>query len=279
MTWIEAIALGMVQGLTEFLPVSSSGHLVLLQNIFGYKAWYGSVDNAEMLLFDTLLHLGTLLAVCLCFYKEIWHLIRHPFSKKMGLLLLATIPAVLFTVFANDFIESTFGGSTLGFEFLLTGGLLLAADAVSKRAIRPYDKIGWLDATVMGVMQAAAILPGISRSGASIAGGIWRRIDKAAAARFVFLMSIPAILGAVVVNLWKMKDAPPTNNPAATIPVAFIILGGFFAAVCGIVAIRSMLKLLEKRKLWGFAIYVFVLGALVLLDQFYFHIVFPYPFQ
>jgi undecaprenyl-diphosphatase len=277
LTWIEAIALGMIQGLTEFLPVSSSGHLVLLQNIFGYNSIYGP---QELLLIDTMLHVGTLAAVALCFYKEIWQLIRHPLSKKMGLLLLATIPAVIFTLFLGGFIDKTFQGGTLGYEFFITGGLLLAADAVTKRATRPYESLGWLDATVMGVMQAVSILPGISRSGATIAGGVWRKLDKVAAARFAFLMSIPAILGAIVSNVWNMRDAVPSAT-AAPLPMAYIALGAVFAAICGIAAIKGMLKLLEKHSMWGFAIYVFIMGTLVLLDQFSFHIVFtkaPWPF-
>ncbi|MDP2891980.1 MAG: undecaprenyl-diphosphate phosphatase [Bacillota bacterium] len=263
MTWVEVIALGIIQGLTEFLPVSSSGHLVLLEKVFQ--------ATGNNLLFDIVLHAGTLIAVIAVFYKEIWELIRHPFSKKMGLLLLATVPIVLFSVFAGKFIGSAFEGDYLGFSFILTGIFLLTADAVGKRANRPLKSISWLDSLVMGVMQAVAVLPGVSRSGSAITGGIWRRLDKVAAAKYAFLMSIPAILGAIIKGILDIKDMP---QDATGLSVGLMVLGAAFAAVFGFIAIKGMLKLLEKRRFWGFSLYVFVLGGLIIADQFVFHIVF-----
>jgi undecaprenyl-diphosphatase len=223
------------------------------------------------ILYDIILHAGTLVAVVVVFYKEIWELIRHPFSKKMGLILLATVPIVLFSVFAGQFIGESFEGDFLGFSFILTGILLLTADAAGKKANRPLESISWLDAVVMGIMQAVAVLPGVSRSGATMTGGIWRRLDKVAAAKYAFLLSIPAILGAIIKGFLDYSELPKDISAPST---ELMILGAAFAVVFGFIAIKGMLKLLEKRRFWGFSIYLFILGALVILDQFIFHIVF-----
>lgn len=265
---LEAIVLGIIQGLTEFLPVSSSGHLVLFQNIFGLEG--------DMLFFDTMVHLATLVAVVVAFWPDIVSIFKKPIQKLTGMLLLATVPAVIAALFFQDFFEGAFEGQYLGFGFLLTAILLVTAEWVSKRrAQKQLQKKGvsYKEAGIMGVMQAVAILPGISRSGSTLVGGLFSGVDRNLAARFSFLMSIPVILGSVVLQSYDL-----VKNGAAHVEVLPTIVAMVFAAGSGFLAIRFMLNLIRKHKLYGFAIYVGIVGALVLLDQFVFHVVFTHPF-
>jgi undecaprenyl-diphosphatase len=248
----ESIILGLVQGLTEFLPVSSSGHLVLLQNVFGF--------SEPQLFFDTMLHLGTLVAVVVVLWKDILGLFAKPFSKLLYLVI-ATIPAIIATLLFKDFIESTFTGKYLGYEFLLTAVILIAAELLSAR-VRRRRAIKAGSAAVMGVMQAVAILPAISRSGATIAGGLACGIERKEAATFSFLMSVPAILGSVAVQGYEIFKGQ--NIPTDILPT---IIGMVCAAVAGFFAVKFMIALITRKKLYGFAIYVAILGVFVLLDQ------------
>jgi len=184
MSIISAIILGIVQGLTEFLPVSSSGHLVLMQKIFGI--------TAPAMFFDTMLHLGTLLAVFVVLWKDIWEILKKLIQPLTGFLILATIPTVFFALFFGDRIEHAFeSGQFLGICFLLTSVFLFFSETVSKRAntgigLRKAEDMNWQDAVFIGLMQAVAIAPGISRSGATISGALSRRLNRDFAARFVF---------------------------------------------------------------------------------------------
>lgn len=250
---LESIVLGIVQGLTEFLPVSSSGHLVLLQNIFGI--------SEPQLFFDTMLHLGTLFAVVLVMWKNIVDLIKHPFSKTMLYLIIATIPAVLFAVFFKDFVEGTFSGMYLGYGFLFTACVLSLSEILSKR-IRTKKSIGAGSSAAMGLMQAVAIFPGVSRAGSTIAGGLACGIDRKKAASFSFLMSIPVILGSVVLQGYQVL-----SDSSIQIEWLPTIIGTVCAAISGYFAVKFMLALISKKRLYGFAIYVAILGVFVLLDQ------------
>lgn len=259
---IEAIILGIIQGLTEFLPVSSSGHLVLFQNIF-------DMQGTDMLFFDTMLHVGTLAAVVVVFWADIKSILRHPVQKLTGLLIVATIPAVVATLLFGDFFENAFGGHLLGYGFLLTAVLLTTAELVSMRMEKKKKKITYPNAVAVGCMQAVAILPGISRSGSTLVGGLFSGIDRNLAARFSFLMSIPVILGSVV---YQGYDIIKTGT--LHVEVLPTIVGTLFAAIAGFFAVRFMLNLIRKRKLYGFAIYTAVLGFFVILDQYVTHLVF-----
>ncbi|MBQ9941392.1 MAG: undecaprenyl-diphosphate phosphatase [Christensenellaceae bacterium] len=263
MTILEAIVLGIVQGLTEFLPVSSSGHLVLFQRIFGIEG--------DMLFFDTMLHVATLVAVVVVFWQDIVSILRRPIQKLTGLLVIATIPAVVATLLFGDFFDAAFGGKYLGYGFILTGILLTVAEKVSARRRERKNKkdVSAGNAALMGCMQAVAILPGISRSGSTLVGGLFTGIDRNLAARFSFLMSIPVILGSLV-----LQSVDLLQNGVGHVEIAPTLVGMLFAAVAGFFAIRFMLELIRKKKLYGFAIYVAVLGILVVADQLVFHLVF-----
>lgn len=276
--WI-AMLLGLVQGLCEFLPVSSSGHLLLLQNMFG-------VTEGAMF-FTVMLHLATLVAVCIVYWEILLKLIRHPFNKTVGLLILATVPAVVIAVLFSKiaplaaFAERAEQGKYLGYSFLLTSVFLTVSDRIKLTKVdregnrRPYrgrkmKNMRVSDALIIGGMQGIAILPGVSRSGSTISGALFCGLSRKTAADFSFLMSIPAILGGA---LLEIPDAIK-NAGAGDVHWTCIVAGMLVAGMTGYFAIRIMLAAIKKKKLWGFAIYTAVLGALVLVDQFATHIFF-----
>jgi len=276
MSIIHAVLLGIIQGLTEFLPVSSSGHLVLFQKIFGI--------SEPTLLFDTMLHVGTLAAVVAVLWKDIWAILRKLNQPLTLYLILATVPTVIAALAFRKPLERAFEtGHFLGFAFLMTSALLAAAELLASRdgyghvASLP-SFMNWLDALVIGLMQAIAIIPGVSRSGATLSGALSRRLNRDFAARFSFLLSIPAILGAVVFQLKDLVKGAAADAAGATvvggIGAVAMIAGTISAAVVGFFAVRLMLKIVREKSLWGFAIYTGVLGLLVLLDQFVLKLVF-----
>ena len=256
MTIWQALILGLVQGLAEFLPVSSSGHLVLLRQIFG-------MDEPGLLL-DTLLHVGTLVAIFVVFWKDILQMLKKPFSKPVYLLAVATVPAVLAAVLFGDFFETAFTGKALGVGVLLTSAVLF----VSGTRQGHRQELGYADAVTMGVFQAFAILPGLSRSGSTISGGLFRGVDREQAAKFSFLMSIPAILGSVVL---QVKDLASGEAALLFWPV---LVGTVAAALSSLFAIKFMLYLIKKANLAAFAVYTLALGVLVCIDQWWTHLFF-----
>lgn len=262
MNLIQAIILGIVQGLTEFLPISSSGHLVLMQKIFGI--------TEPTLIFDTSVHLGTLLAVFAVFKDDIISLLKKPFQKLTWLLLVGTIPTGIIGILFKDTFEQMFHtGSTLGFEFLITGAILLWSSML-KNGRKDLKETSYLDAAFIGVMQGLAIAPAVSRSGLTISGALFRNLDREFAARFSFLLSIPAILGATV---FQVKDIMEIGGGSG-ISTGAMVAGSLAAALAGYVSIKYMLQVLKKGKVKYFAYYVFALGILVILDQYVTHIFF-----
>lgn len=264
MNLIQAITLGIVQGITEFLPISSSGHLVLMQKIFGI--------TEPTLIFDTSVHLGTLLAVFLVFKDDIISILKKPFQKLTWLLLAATIPtAIIGIVFKDTFEQMFHTGSTLGFEFIITGAVLLWSSKL-KSGHKVVKETSYFDAVFIGIMQGVAIMPAISRSGLTISGALFRKLDRNFAARFSFLLSIPAILGAAV---FQIKDIMEVGGgSSANIGMGVLFAGSIAAALAGYISIKYMLEVLRSGKLKYFAYYVFVVGILVILDQYVTHIFF-----
>jgi undecaprenyl-diphosphatase len=262
MNLIEAIILGAIQGITEFLPVSSSGHLVLLQKIFGI--------SEPVLLFDTMVHVGTLAAVFVVLWQDILAILRRIIQPMTAFLVLATIPAVIAALILKDHIEAAFSsGAFLGFAFLFTALALLVSEFLSRRGGGPVRSANrtvmtWFDALIIGLCQAVAIVPGVSRSGLTLSGGLSRKLDRDLTARFSFLLSIPAILGALVLQVKDLAD----GGQAGGIGAAPIAVGTLTAALVGFFAIKFMLKIVRERSLRGFAVYVAILGILVLIDRF-----------
>jgi undecaprenyl-diphosphatase len=268
-----ALVLGAIQGITEFLPVSSSGHLVLFQRIFGI--------SEPVLLFDTMVHGGTLVAVFIVLRQDIWDILKRPIQPLTAYLIIATLPAVVFALVFKDAIEEAFSsGAFLGFAFLITSILLLLAEFLSRwpgrsgsaGSFKEKEGMNWLDALIIGLLQGIAIIPGVSRSGSTLSGALSRKLSRDFAARFSFLLSIPAILGALVLQIKDLPQKTGTGGGAAGIGMAPVLAGTLAAAVVGFFSIRLMMKIVRERSLFGFAVYTAVLGALVLAVQFGRHV-------
>jgi len=247
------LLLGLLQGLAEFLPVSSSGHLVLAQRLLDLDPPGTALAGA--------LHLATLAAVVLYFRRDLARLLKGglvPGSwerRYLGLLGLGTIPIAAIGYLARGALERSFSSPTLvGGLFLATALALGTASVLQGRARRARPKVG--DAAVVGLAQAAALLPGISRSGVTISAGILRGLSPAEAARFSFLLSIPAVAGAGMVSLARANLSPGE--------AAGLALGGLAALGSGLLAIRVLLRLLQRGRLWWFALYCLLVGGLAL---------------
>jgi undecaprenyl-diphosphatase len=255
MSWFEAFILGIIQGLTEFLPISSTGHLYLGRHMFG-------LDEAGLFL-DTMLHIGTLLAV-LVFYKEEWiHILKKPFGKLTFLLIVGTIPAVIIGLLFKDYFEEiSQSGITIGWEFLVTGLFLWFADSI-RGGSKQMEQLTYTDALVIGTFQAAAIFPAISRSGLTIAAALMRKLDRKTAAYFSFLLSTPAILGAIVLQFGDLF-----SGKTEQISLFSLLIGTVASAIFGYIAVKWMIDFLKKRSLKIFAVYVWALGLIVLAGQY-----------
>ncbi|MBP7688795.1 MAG: undecaprenyl-diphosphatase UppP [Thermoflexales bacterium] len=269
MSIFQAIILGLVQGLTEYIPVSSSAHLVLVPWLLG---WTFTPKTAFV--FDVLVQWGTLVGVLIYFWRDIWAIVRGvitgliqrkpfgTFEARLGwFVVLATIPAVVVGLVLKDFFEQIFSDpKAVAALLFLTAAILIAAERLGQRQ-RRLESITASDAMSIGVWQALSILPGVSRSGSTIAGGMLRGLDRPAAARFSFLMSIPALLGAGVLAI---KDLVDTPNLADTLGLP-IVVGFVAAAISGYLCIRWLLGFLQKHSLTAFAAYCAAFGALCLI--------------
>ena len=258
---IKVIILGIVQGLTEFLPVSSSGHLVLAAEILNF--------HEEGVAFEVFVHLGTLLSVLIVFRKDVIKMILAPFQfitsrfnhedTKPYLLwdlyiIIGTIPAAVIGLTFKSKIEATFSNIYLVIIMLaITGTILLLSRFMAKRD----QKMTLVKSFIIGISQAFAILPGISRSGSTIVTGIFLGIDKEQAARFSFLLAIPAILGASVI---KIKDLFEMDNYST--PISYLVLGAIISFISGYFAILWLLDIVKKGKLEWFAIYCYLIVIL-----------------
>lgn len=260
MQYIFSILMGIVQGLTEFLPVSSSGHLLVAERILaqlGYRA-----IGVESLLI--MLHLGSLFAVAIYFFKDWMNILLHPIKNKtLSLILLASVPAVIAKLVLGDTLDSLLGGRFLGLGFLVTALFLVLADRASAGDSARSGEITPARAGIMGLFQAFAILPGVSRSGSTIFGGILSGNSRQIAAKFSFLMSAPVIFGGfafAVKDAVKLGTTSQMFAPDVLLAVLFAFLSGYFA-------IGYMMKKIEKVKLSKFSAYLAVLGLFVIFCQ------------
>ena len=281
MNLIQALILGVLQGATEFLPVSSSGHLVLVPWLLGWAP--------SGLAFDAVVHWGTALAVVIYFWRDwvnifsdafhslllVWRAVRASLTSAdtksanlesanpksvAWLIALGTIPAALLGYLLDDFFECMFARPVAAACFLLiTAALLTSSERLGRRE-RDLDTLTWLDALLVGLAQALAILPGISRSGSTIAAGLARGLRRESAARFSFLLATPIILGA---GLLKVVDLAQMGGLAAQAPA--LVVGFVAAAAVGWGCIHFLMRYLERRQLYPFAIYCAVAGVVCLL--------------
>ncbi|WP_042692081.1 undecaprenyl-diphosphatase UppP [Methanobrevibacter oralis] len=272
MNIIQGIIIGIVQGLTEFLPVSSSAHLVFIQRILGVKS---------SLAFDTFLHLGTLLAVLWFFRADIYKMLKSwwlsigdilqgrfregfkndPYKRLAWYVILATIPVGVVGILFENQVDALFAGALYvpAFFLFVTGTILYLSQRMNSGNVN-YDTITKKEALFMGLGQACAILPGLSRSGTTIAAGLTIGLNKEFAAKFSFILSIPAILGAFLVQIKDIGTALDVNFAA-------VILGFIASFVAGYVAIKWMLDLIQKKSLDIFAYYCWMVGIIVFMGS------------
>ncbi|MED3553444.1 undecaprenyl-diphosphate phosphatase [Cytobacillus praedii] len=254
MSKLEAFILGIIQGLTEFLPISSTGHLYLGRHLFG-------LDDAGIFL-DTMLHVGTLLAVLVVYKNEIFQILKNPFGKLSMLLIIGTTPAVIVGFLFSDLFNSiSKTGITIGWEFLITGLILWFADSI-KNGRKKMEYISYGDALFIGTFQAAAIFPAISRSGLTIAAGLFRKLDRETAAYFSFLLSIPAIAGGIVLQFAEMAA-----GHVEAISLESLFIATLASALFGYMAVVYMINFLKRKSLKIFAVYVWILGFSILILQ------------
>jgi len=263
MNSLDAIILGIIQGFTEFLPVSSSGHLEIGKAILGDHSL-----PEDSMLFTVVLHFATALSTIVVFRKDIWEIIRGLLSfswneetKFSVKIIISMIPAVIVGLFFEEKLESFFGGNIafVGFMLLITAVLLWLAD----RSKNTGKKVSNSNALVIGISQAIAMLPGISRSGATISTSVLLGNDKSKAARFSFLMVVPLIFGKIA------KDLLSGELFSESINYTSLSLGFVSAFVCGLIACTWMISLVKKSKLSYFAVYCLVVGLIAIGFSFY----------
>ena len=269
---LQGIIIGIVQGLTEFLPVSSSAHLVFVQNLLGVES---------SLAFDTFLHLGTLIAVLWYFRYDIYKMLKSwwlsigdilqgrfkegfysdPYKRLAWYVILATIPVGIVGVLFEDSVDALFSGALYvpAFFLFVTGTILYLSQRMTSGDVN-YDTITKKEALFMGLGQACAILPGLSRSGTTIAAGLTIGLDKEFAAKFSFILSIPAIFGAFILQAKDIGSAMDVNF----LPV---FLGFVAAIIAGYLAIKWMLDLIQNRNLDIFAYYCWLMGLIVFMGS------------
>lgn len=267
---IQAIILGILQGATEFIPVSSSGHLVIAPWLLGWEK--------PSLLFDTMLHWGTLAAIFIVFWRDFLAMIRawflslaqrslaNPDARVAWFILAGTLPAVFAALMFEEPLEAMFlNPSGVGFFLLVTAALLFISEQVTRRRSgtgRTLEQMTWLDAIVVGVAQAFALLPGVSRSGSTIAAGLGCGIQRDQAARYSFLLGSPAFFGAGLLQIVKViqADTSALNDGLLPIAVGFVV-----SAISGTLAIHFLLRYLRTRTLYVFSVYCLGVGLLTIV--------------
>ncbi len=259
MNWLEALVLGVVQGLTEFLPVSSSGHLQIFSSFF-------DIQGEENLTFAVAVHAATVCSTIVVLRNEIWNLIKGVFQFSwnsetiyIAKIVLSMIPVAIVGLFFKDYVEQIFGSglTIVGIALLITAGLLAFAYYARPRVKK---EISFRDAFIIGIAQACAVLPGLSRSGSTIATGILLGNEKENVAKFSFLMVLIPILGEAFLDLLKGGFSPVESGISMT-----ALLVGFLAAfVSGYLACSWMLNLVKRGKLIWFAVYCFIVGLVIL---------------
>ena len=268
MTITESVILGIIQGLTEFLPVSSSGHLVIFEHVFGI-----SEGN---LFYSLMLHIASLLAVIIYFREEILMLLASFIKsinrisgkindeissgeKTVAYIIIATIPAVIAGVVLNDFFDSLYSNpKAVGYSLIFTGVLLIISRYANNMK-KDTSELGISGSIFVGIFQSLAIIPGVSRSGSTITGGMLAGLKSEEAARFSFILSIPAILGASVYEIITTDF----TNIIFDINIVFGMLSSF---VFGYIAIRYLMKIIRKGNIHYFSVYVFLAGAFILIS-------------
>lgn len=263
MGYIIVILIGLVQGLAEFLPISSSGHLVVLYDIFNIS------DNT--LLLSIIMHLATLFAVVIVYWNDIVLLIKNPLCRTNKLLLTATIPTIIIVLIFEFTLDNIFGGDFVIIGFLITAVVLVISEKLNKNSSSISSDVLDIDmsyktACIIGISQGIACIPGISRSGSTIATALMCKVNKSDATKFSFLMSIPIIIASFCYELLKVKEA---TFDFGTLE---LFVGFLVAFASGILAIKYMIKFIKNKKLYIFSIYLVILALILILNKFVIHL-------
>ena len=277
MNYLMSILMGFIQGVAEFLPISSSGHLTLFQAFFGME----NMEETHMF-FTVLLHFGTLISVCIVYWKDIVDMIREfflgiralvvrdegagkpPAARRMVMLIIVATLPLFVMIFFKDALERFFSNPIpVSCMLLLTGCILFFSDRLA-RGRKTAKNATVVDALLVGCAQAVAIIPGISRSGSTISAGMLRGFDRDFAVRFSFLMSLPAVLGATILELKDAVTAPNFSEQVVPLLPVYLV-GVVVSAVVGYFAIRLVKSLADKGKFGSFAYYCWAVGALSLI--------------
>lgn len=268
MTIFQAVVLGIIQGLTEFIPVSSTAHVFIASDLLGVS------DEKRLFAFSVIIQLGTVVAMLAFFWKDIWHIVQafllgiknkkpfEDFYARLGwLIIVATIPALIAGFLLQDFVKQMSSDSLLwaGIRLLFTALLLTFVEYFDKKN-RILESATWLDALTVGLFQVLAIFPGASRSGSTMAGGMFRGFDRPSAARFAFLMSAPILLAAGIYESIQVIALPNTTEFMPILMTGFIT-----SAIVGWMSIKWLLNYLRNNSLYLFSIYCLVIGIIVLL--------------
>ncbi len=264
MDWLQALILGIIQGLTEYLPVSSSGHLAIGSYLFG-------LQDSDNLMFTVLVHVATVLSTFVILWSEIDWILKGLFKFKMNdetkyfiNILISMIPVGIVGVFFKDYVEEVFGSGLLivGIMLLVTAALLTFSYYAKPRI---KQNISWKDALIIGIAQACAVMPGLSRSGSTIATGLLLGNKKESLAQFSFLMVIPPILGEALLDVMKMMKGEDVFGSISTLP----LMVGFLAAfISGCIACKWMISIVKRGKLIYFGIYCAIVGAVTIICSF-----------
>lgn len=266
MSWLEALILGIVQGLTEFLPVSSSGHLEIGQQLLG--------TSGEHMTFTLIVHAATVLSTIVIFWYEIMRLFRGTFSSVrwnaekdyVTKIIISMIPVFVVGMFFKDKVEHFFGNGLLlvGVCLLVTALLLVLSDLIQKHRKNAGHDVRYVDALAIGMAQACAVLPGLSRSGTTIATGLLCGVRKEVVAQFSFLMVLIPIMGEAMMDAWKIYDGPEKLD----IGLVPAIVGFVAAFVSGCFACRFMIEIVRRQRLTWFAIYCAIIGMVAIISEF-----------
>lgn len=252
MDYLSAILLGALQGVAEFLPISSSGHLVIAEALLG-----GQGENIEL---NVALHVGTLLSILVVYRRDVIPALRNP--RLVSAVVVATLPIVIVGLVAKDEIDNVFDEPLVAGFGLLVTSLLMATARLVERGATPIEQTSWRQALVVGIFQAVAVLPGISRSGSTIFGGLTAGLTRQAAANFAFYIAVPAILGAAVLHAKDLMEQGPGDVSAGP-----LLAGTLTAFIVGVAALRGLLAIVTRQKLHWFAWYTAAAGLATILWQ------------
>lgn len=254
--YLQAIVLGIVQGISEFLPISSDGHLVIAQQILAYFLGEKLADGKDLVV---MLHLGTLAAIVAVYARDLWEL-RKDF-RLCAMIVMATIPAAVAGLTLEDWFDQVFNSSLIAGFGLLVTAVMLYCGHIMEKGLHTEKTLPWPAMLLIGCFQALALLPGVSRSGSTIVAGLLTGMDRVSATRFSFLLAVPVTAGAITLTVKHLLEGETSGPP---IPLGPMVVGIVVAFVVGWLVLHGMIRLVQQRRLPWFAAYCVALGAVTI---------------